>query len=269
MGKKVLLSDLVDEVREAADMEYGGPVSDAEIKRRLLRAVQKLYDKLISARGQDYYRSTAELDVTPGQALYSLPADFYKLLCLMGNANPVMANTSSAFDTTSDSGEATGWTLLRPFEMLELPRLLGVPGALASDTRYRLRGKQETSGTTEATTGAEQLELRPTPTAAWTLRLEYLPVAYVTEAGNGDLLIDGISGFEDWAILQVAIYCARKEETDTTDLRAAFALEDQRISEMASARDHSSPERIVDACGLLDGSGDPLAPRPWAGGWLS
>lgn len=264
MGQYILLSDMRAEVRETADMENGGgPVTDAELNKKLLASVRRLYDRLISARGQEYYRSTVELNVTAGQALYALPADFYKILTVSANEGAVMASPSSTF-AASDSGEREGWSLLRPFEMLDLPRLLGRRSSCASETRYRLRGVQGTSGTFEAQDGLEQLELRPVPGTSWTLRLDYLPTAAATLSGGGDLIINGINGFEQACILEVAIYALGKEETDARHLVAQLQAENARIELMASARDHGSPEGIVDTEGLLD------FPDPFArgrGGW--
>lgn len=270
MGK-VLLSDLVTRAKRAADQEYGGPVSTAEATERMQSAVAQLYDRLVHARGQDYYRSTRELNTIAGQANYALPDDFYKILAIFGNRSAVLSTGGSGyspgvFQAGTDSGDQEGWTLLRPFEVVELAGLFGRPASVPSETRYRLRGIQETSGTAEAQTGSDTLELRPVPRAPFTLRLEYLPLAYTTPDGSGDLLVNGINGFEDWAIFKVAIYCAQKEQSDTKELRAEFASQEERIASMARSRDLGSPERIVDTAGILDGwPGDRQGGRGW---WL-
>jgi len=254
--QRVLLSDLTTRALRAADQEYGGPVSAAEVKERMLSALRKLYDKLIAARGQEYYRTTVELNTVSGQAVYPLPEDFYKLLSLSANRTAVLATGGSGYQDgvfrVADSGASEGWALLRPYEMLEEHNLLGRPSALPAESCYRLRGTQETSGTAEALTGSDELEIRPCPTSSWTLRLNYIPVAYTTP-GTGDLYVNGVNGFEDWAVYKVAIYCAQKEQNDTSELRAEFQEEDRRLDQMAKSRDLGSPERIVDAAGILDG----------------
>ena len=273
MPGKVLLSDLVTRAKRAADQEYGGPVSTAEATERMKSAIAQLYDRLVHARGQDYYRSTRELNTIAGQANYAMPDDFYKILAVLGNRSAVLSTTgpgysAGVFQSGTDSGDQEGWTLLRPFDVVELAGLFGRPASVPSETRYRLRGIQETSGTSEAQTGSDTLELRPVPRSSFTLRLEYLPLAYTTPDGSGDLLVNGINGFEDWCIFKVAIYCAQKEQSDTKDLREEFAAQEERIASMARSRDLGSPEKIVDSAGILSGwPGKPLGGGRWRGWW--
>lgn len=261
MASYLLLSSLVTQVRQMADMEVGGPVSDAEIAQRLLSSVQRLHDRLVSARGQEYYRVTRELNVLPGQALYPLPDDFYKILAVSAHERAVLQllDVLPGTFTEADSGdEASGeeWSLLRPFEMLQLPGLLGRRSTSASETRYRLRGAP---ATTALSAGTDLIELRPVPGAVWTLRLDYIPIA-ATQLQEGDLQVNAVNGFEQVCVLEVAMYCLGKEETDSRHLAALLAQENARIELLATTRDHGSPEQIVDTEGLLEGGWeDPLA----------
>lgn len=265
MASYLLLSSLVTQVRQMADMEVGGPVSDAEIKQRLLSSVQRLHDRLVAARGQEYYRVTRELHTIPGQALYALPVDFYKILAVSahegavtlvgGGISPPGPPTPGQFVVADSGDEASGeeWSLLRPFEMLQLPGLLGRRSTCASETRYRVRGAPSTARELEVNDGTDLLELRPVPGHAWTLRLDYIPIAAV-QLVEGDLLLNAINGFEQVCVLEVAMYCLGKEETSSSHLAPLLAQENARIELMATTRDHGSPEQLVDTEGLLDGA---------------
>lgn len=271
MANFLLLSSLVTQVRQMADMEAGGPVSDPEIRQRLLSAAQRLHDRLVAARGQEYYRVTRELVTIPGQALYPLPEDFYKILAVSAHeqavtivdalVGPPGPPTPGVFVLADSGDEASGeeWSLLRPFEMLQLPGLLGRRSSCASETRYRVRGAPATAGSLEAHDGADLLELRPVPGHAWTLRLDYIPLA-TSQLSEDDLVLNGINGFEQVLVLEVAMYCLGKEESDARHLAGLLAQENARIELMATTRDHGSPEQIVDTEGLLDGA--------WLGGDL-
>lgn len=267
------LASLVERVRQAADLEGSdGPVSDNEIKAQLGLSLRRLYERLLLARGQEYYRKTAELNVTPGQALYELPADFFQLLAVVAADAAVMAVPSATF-AESDSGNEGSWTRLTPFSMAELAPLLGSAKRsqwLQGDLRfprYRLRGTQLPSGELPSGWIGETLELRPAPVYAWTLRIEYLPAALVATGDTWQ--VNGVHGWEEVAVLEVAAYCLAKQEQDARYLLTRVQQEYARIDSLARARDAGSPEPgIVDTCGLLD-SWAPDGGRGYGRGWLS
>lgn len=273
MADHVTLASLVARVRQAADLEgSNGPVTDAEIKAQLALSLRRLHERLILARGQEYYRKTAELNVTPGQALYQLPADFFQLLAVLGADAAIMASPRTTFDAASDSGNEGTWTRLVPFSMTELSSLLGSvrrAGWHEGDLRfprYRLRGLQDPAEV-PGVADLEQLELRPAPTYVWTLRIEYLPRVLVPSGDTS--IVNGVHGWEEIAVMEVAAYCLAKQEQDTRYLQTRIAEENARIQALARARDAGSPEPgIVDTCGLLDHLGYPSG-RGYGRGWLS
>ena len=275
MAAFVTLASLVSRVRQAADLEGSdGPVTDDEIKAQLGLSIRRLYERLLLARGQEYYRKTVELDVTAGQAIYALPSDFFQALAVLGADAQVMASSSDTF-SESDSGNSGVWCLLRPFSMLELGTLLGSSRRnrwLSDDgrwPRYRLRGTQWPAGA-EAPIGqvTEAIELRPAPVSRWTLRLEYLPAAIVDTSDGW--YIQGVNGWEEVAVLEVAAYCLAKQEQDTRYLQGRIAQEYARIDALARARDAGSSEPgIVDTCGILDMGGYSGMTRMYGAGWLS
>lgn len=253
--KAVLLSSLITQARQMADMENGGPITDAELRTQALGSVQRLYDLLVAARGQEYYRKTVETYVVAGQAIYHLPSDFYKLLTVMANPTTTGLSGVSVAGTfvETDSRDVPGWLLLRPFEMRELHRLMGRRASGPGDCAYRLRGAQWEDPSGEFGVGTDDLELSPAPASGWALRIEYLPVAWTTLSGT-EMKLNGVNGYEQYIVLETAIYALQKEQSDASHLERRLAQETARIQAMAKARDFTSPSRIVDTCGLLDGS---------------
>lgn len=257
--KAVLLSELITRARRAADMEYGGPVSDSELREEARASVQRLYDLLVAARGQEYYRKTAEMYVVPGQALYHLPSDFYKLLAVLANpSTTALGEATPGTFAETDSRDTPGWLPLAPFEMRELHWLMGRRASHPGECMYRLRGAQWESASGEFGIGSDDLELSPAPGSGWVLRVEYLPVAWTTLDGN-DLKLNAINGFEQMIVLETAIYALQKEQSDASHLERRLDQEVARVQAMAKARDFTAPSRIVDTAGCLDGGA--------GGGW--
>lgn len=255
-------------------MENGGPVTDAELRTEALASVQRLYDLLISARGQEYYRKTVETYVVAGQPLYHLPSDFYKLLAVFANPSTSAISgvvVAGTFGET-DSRDSAGWFRLDPFEMRDLARYMGRRATGPEECGYRLRGAQWEDPSGEFGVGTEDLEISPSPSTAWALRVEYLPVAWTTLSGT-EMKLNGVNGYEQFVVLETAIYALQKEQSDASHLERRLAAETTRIEAMAKARDFTAPSAIVDTAGCLDGygGGGGWRARAYAGrqgGWL-
>ena len=108
MAAPVTLSDMQTRAREAANMEVqfaSDFVSDDELRRRLNEALKQLYDKLIVARGQEYYASINTFNTVSGQSDYPLPTDFYEGLS-------VIASHGGWFNQMA-TWEAQEWALMK------------------------------------------------------------------------------------------------------------------------------------------------------------
>lgn len=73
-------------MRELADMPNSTFISDANLNEYINRGIAKLYGKLVSARGSDYYEKSATFTTVSGQQSYPMSAwtpattDFWQLL---------------------------------------------------------------------------------------------------------------------------------------------------------------------------------------------
>jgi hypothetical protein len=240
MAAAVLRSDLIVRVREIANMEASTFVTDAELGRRLDSAARRLYNKLVAAQGQEYLRSTATITTVPGQATYDLPEDFWRLLAL------------SALDGTT-------YRRMAAFELNEVASLLNIQNPTPFAIRYRLNGQQPRSDFA----AGDLLELVPTPVSEFTIRCDYIPTL-ACEESEGDVRYNGVSGWEEWMVLDVAIMCLAKEESDPSLLMAQRAQWEAEIASLADGRDEGNPARVSDVRGDLDGARIGLMPPRWA-----
>lgn len=222
MSATVTLSELRQRARDLADMQTSNQaqafVTDAELDRTLNRALKQLYQKLIIARGDEYYATSTTFASVSGQATYALPATFMQLLTLA-----VTDGTRVLFVPKFNLKQ---WHELKYLENLSSNDL--------SFYKYRLMGGN--------------LEIRPAPkTASHTFTLYYIP-AFQPLTAPGDTF-DGVNGWEDWACYTAAIDMLIKEES----LEQAQLLSGQRaqiedqIAALAGSRDAGMPEVVGDS----------------------
>lgn len=221
MPASVTLSDLRTRARELADMQTSNQaaafVTDAELDRHLNRHLKSLYQKLIIARGDDYYAAVATIAAVAGQATYAVPATFMQLLQV----------------TVSDG---TRYVLVPRYNLKEWPNLRYLQQLNSSDLglyRYRLQGAN--------------LDIRPAPTTTGhTFTVHYLP-AFQQLVNAGDTF-DGVNGWEDWACYGAAVDMLNKEESleQAQALQAQRAVLDSQIDALAGNRDAGMPEVVGD-----------------------
>lgn len=70
---------------------------------------------------------------------------------------------------------------------------------------------------------------------------------------NGADTLAGVNGWEEYVVVDAAIRCLLKEESDASSLMAMKQGQMARIEQAAAVRDAGGPSRIVDVEGLPDG----------------
>lgn len=206
------------EIRERADMTYTNFVSDAELLRYINKSYTRLYNLLV-AKFEDYNASFSEFALTPGTAIYNLPENFFKCLGV-------------DYQVAGDD-----YVSLEGFTFRERNRFSDsfIAPSVDGDTnlRYRILGNT--------------LTFIPVPSSSATVRLWYVPAP--TKFTSTTQLVDGISGWEELVILDSAIKCLQKEESDTTALVTERALLAKEIEEVAANRNIGEPQRVLDVRG--------------------
>lgn len=237
----VTLGELVTRARRHADQVSSTFKTDDDLKRQIMTVVARLRQKLHTG-GQEYERITKERDVIPGQAIYTLPSDFNRMMLVLANRNVVTSGAPMIGDGWETSvSDATGWVQLFPFELAELHQLLNRTDGSADTIRYRMRG-QLASG--EVPSFARQIELRPTPRSAFTIRLEYLPITSVST--DDATLVEGIDGFDEIVALEGGIYLLEAEDSDASHLWRRLERMEKSLDEAAPGQDMNKPERVID-----------------------
>lgn len=241
--------------RQRADMVNSQFISDSEFNTYINQSYFELYDILVQKYGDNYYVAPPTQFQTDGVTVqYSLPdgvATFvngttkanyvappvYKLL----GADLALANNLSSFAT------------LKPFNFGERNKF-AVPNFQAffgvTNLRYRINGNQ--------------FWLTPIAAAGQTIQLWYVP--RMTTLDNDTDIIDGVSGWTEYIIIDAAIKARVKEESDVSALMMAKGAIIARIESAAENRDAGNPATIVDT--QFGGMWGPMGSGD-GGGWGS
>jgi len=217
--RSVTLAQLMTRVRQRANMENSQFISDSELIDNINESLAELYDLLVGSYGQEYFRKTSpSTSTTASVSDYALPNDFYKVISvdiiLSGN------QTYSAI----------------PFSEYERNQFKWYPGwGYNTPVLYRLHGSNSTfpSGS---------ISFIPGPTGNF--QINYVPSCPKLSDPINDSF-DGINGWEEYAVLDAAINCLQKEESDASALEARKGAIRMRIEGM-SPRDANAPEKVHD-----------------------
>lgn len=187
---------------------------------------KELYDLLIEAYGCDYYmaipyafNTTGAIDPVFGASVYPLPADFYKSMLIEVALNP---------------NDPNSWVTLRQYQRIQ-QNLWNYPNQYTlygiTNLRYRLTGKY--------------IQLVPIPQANQTIRIWYAPrpsqLLLTTD------IVDGISGWEEYIVVDVAIKAQGKEESEQSGFFARKQALLTRIQGIAQNRNVAEPEVVSDS----------------------
>ena len=205
------LSQLIEKVRERADQQTSTFITDSELTGYINSSYAELYDILVS-RFEDYYSAVEPFSITAGNT-HAVPASFYKI---------------RGIDLDVDGQ----WTTVYPFNFIERNRVASRTRSILGrlGVNYRLMGNT--------------LHFVPDDRAVGSYQMWYIP-SYTPLVSMSDPLSD-VLNFEEYIIVDAAIKCMVKEESDPSVLLMMKEQLRKRIEAMASNRDAGSPERIGD-----------------------
>lgn len=216
MTDTLTLAQLRTRSRERADMVNSTFVSDTELNGYINYSYKALYDLLVEAN-EDYNLTSTTLAITTGNSV-SLPADFYKLRGV----------DDLSYGTTSPrTCRKFNWNERNRFQ----PEILSSADRLYeySEVQYRIVGNT--------------LFIEPEESAIRSYKLWYIPTL-VTLSADGDVA-DGVQGWLEYVIVDAAIKCLVKEESDIRPLTGIKAEIQERITRMRHNRDQAMPEKIA------------------------
>lgn len=225
--------------QQRADQVNSNFVTTQEWNSYINHSYNELYDIMVQAYGQEYFAaSTAFLTDGRNPALYPLPDRLYKLM----GVDLGIAPLNNYFLT------------LKNFQFISRNRFLyGTPPISFlgfNDIRYRMIGNQ--------------IQFIPTPQASQTIRIWYVPRP-ATLLADSDLL-EAISGWDEYVIVDAAIKAMQKEESDVTVLVLQKEALRKRIEAAANNRDIGMPEMVSNVRGLDGGpNNSPMGDGPIGG----
>lgn len=216
------LQNLVDRTRQRADMEGSTFVSDTEVIGYINVAMAEIHDILVD-RYEDYYVSSQQFTL-PADNPGTLPNTFYKALGVDFN---------------------TGGTTyrLRRFSFQER-NVYNSPAMVAgrvTNTLYAIQGAE--------------IKFIPSPTVSGTATLFFVPEAQqFATSGSGFMDATVVTkapavafGYEEYVVVDAAIKCLQKEESDVQMLMVQKQQLKERIENAASNRDQGEPTAITDS----------------------
>ncbi len=219
--------------KQRSDLVNSGFVTDQEWNSYITQSAFELYDLLVEAY-QDYYLAPIAMFLTNGNNnAYPLPdgittflqpdgstfvpKPFYK----MNGVDVGLSNNNNAWFTV----QKFNWNDRNKFVYPQLnSTILGV-----FNMSYRVMGNN--------------LEFIPVPSANQFVRLWYVPRMSQPLADND--ILDGISGWTEYVIIDAAIKAMQKEESDCQVLGIQKADIIKRIEDAAANRDIGQADTIT------------------------
>lgn len=216
MTDTLTLAQLRTRSRERADMVNSTFITDSELNGYINYSYKALYDLLVEAN-EDYNLTSGNLTISSGNTI-ALPADFYKLRGV----------DDLSYGTTSPrTCRKFNWNERNKFQ----PETLASADRLYeySEVQYRIVGNT--------------LFIEPEESAVRSYKLWYIPTL-PTLTADGDLA-DGVQGWLEYVIVDAAIKCLVKEESDIRPLMTIKQEIQERITRMRHNRDQALPEKIA------------------------
>ena len=213
------LANLITGVRRRADMVGSTFVSDAEVVDYINVAMAEIHDILVT-KFEDYYVTSTTYEL-PGAGRFDLPSTFYKALGV-------------DFDVGGINYR------LKPYHFQERA-MYNSPGMVAStitNTLYHIQGSQ--------------IKFIPNPTVSGTVTLHFVPEPTYFSATATDEEIVAVApqvakGYEEYVIIDAAIKCLQKEESDVQVLLVQKQQQLQRLEQVSGKRDAGESYSITDA----------------------
>lgn len=238
MGATRTLLQLRTGTRKYADFIASGSVesvyTDSVVDQFVNDAIAEYYEKLVAARGHEYFLATTTLAITSGTASYTLPATFFEL-------------STITLEWRSDWHE-----LVKPLDS-QLQRALFnnlQTWTQGSAKAYRISGSQD---------GTQNIEFVPTPGTSVPARLRYIPT-FAPLVNDSDVLFI-VNGFDKLVEITGAIEMRAVKGLPVAELIRLQAIQLERVEEMAAERLAEQPARVVDVDPEGMNTGDYWPPR--------
>lgn len=226
--------------QQRADMVNNDFVSKQEWNSYISKSYAELYDILVQVYADEYEVAAPYQFTSDGRvpALYPLPNNVYKIL----GVDAALSTSTNAYLT------------LKKFPFAKRNKYIfgNTPVSFLGfvQLEYRLFGNN--------------ILLKPQPAGNQVIQLWIIPRPNVLMADSD--ILDGISGWDEYVVVDAAIKALQKEESDVSVLMAQKQALLVRITAAASNRDVGMPEAVTDVRGMAGyGLGDGFNDFPIGG----
>lgn len=249
---------------QRSGMEGNPAISTAEWNSYITNSYKELYDMLVAAYGNDYYVQTPYQFQINGLQFYPLPTDFYKLLGvdLQYSASPTGWITLKRFEfidrnkgaylnsAVTVSSLAQAWYIPEPTSLQLMPSCSTVSGSTTvgvSDSTDLVAGMSVYGNGIQPSTTIVSINTTLNTIVLSKAATATLPVV-ILQMWIDSTTIDGISGWEEYIIIDASIKAGIKQENENIpDLRVQKADMKARIESMAEGRDAGQAQHVSDA----------------------
>lgn len=215
--------------QQRADRVNSQFVTTPEWNSYITQSLFELYDLLVTTY-EDYYLAVPYIFQTTGnQNQYTLPDGILTSIDTAQIARPFYKLWGVDLGLSLGSN---AWVTLHKFDAIQRNRFV-YPQLTSTylgvwDLRYRLVGNT--------------IYFTPTPSGSQFIRIWYIP-RLIQPLQDTDI-IDGISGWTEYVIVDAAIKALQKEESDVSILAAQKMMLIKRIEETSMNRDVGQPDQI-------------------------
>lgn len=261
------LSQLRTEVLQTADMENVSNFIDAttggELDRYINQSLRELYDLIIQHQGQEFFMERAWWHLIPDTDLYTFggttlnstgTVKMTDMYLFIGMDIHPLGSTDASEKITAISQLGNSHIPMKPLHTRHryggksdsydyYPSQVSQNGSLTDGTPlyYQLLGKDSNSSTLGH---LHRVRVWPVPDKAYTITTWYIPQP--VDLTTGGSLVGGLNGWEDYVVVDAAIKCLQKEESDTSALEMRKQRLIDRISTLASVKNQGDTEYIAD-----------------------
>jgi len=210
----ITLAQLRTKVRERADQVNSTFITDSELNGYIDLSYASFYDLLIEEENY-YFGTTANIAASSVSATgtINLPSTFYRLVGIDDVTDPSRPLTVRKFNFAERNDFDEGYVTLSNY----------------SDIFYQLYGST--------------ILLTPVSLAIKPYKLWFIPHRTVLSA-DGDT-VDSVNGWIEWVIIDAAIKCMIKEESDIKALLQTKGEVYERIAKAKGKRDSVGPSKIA------------------------
>ena len=212
------LAQLITRVRQRADMVGSTFVSDSEVVDYINVAMAEIHDLLVD-KYEDYFVSSTTYTL-PADNPGTLPSDFYK-----------------ALGVDFLSGGLTYRMMRFTFQERNMYNAPAIVASRIADTRYAIQGNK--------------IKFIPSPATSGIAKLHYIPEAQQFDAGSTSTTIVSLApqiakGYEEYLVVDAAIKCLMKEESNTQPHMIYKEQLRKRLEAASANRDAGESSKITD-----------------------